>query len=80
MCCGDQRKQLQATTSQTQKLKAGSRPAPDVLFEYVGHSAQIVVGPVTRRQYHFNWPGDRVLVDPRDAPSVAAVPNLREMR
>jgi len=36
-----------------------------------------VLGPVTRNQYRFPGPGARVAVDPRDAPSIASVPNLR---
>jgi hypothetical protein len=36
------------------------------------------VGPITGRRYRFNGPGARVAVDSRDAPSMRAVPNLRE--
>lgn len=80
MCCGKGREQLQGTKPQAQKVRAGSRPVPDVLFEYVGNSALTVLGPVTGRRYRFARPGDRVLVDPRDKPSVSAVPHLREIK
>jgi hypothetical protein len=43
-----------------------------ILFEYLGPSAILVVGPVTGRPYHFA-PGVPIAVDPLDAPSFDAV-------
>lgn len=51
-----------------------------VLFEYVGKTALTALGRVTGRRYRFSRPGARVAVDRRDAPSLAAVPNLRQVR
>jgi hypothetical protein len=38
-----------------------------------------VQGPVTGKRYRFDNPGSRLLVDPQDAPSMAAVPHLRRV-
>jgi hypothetical protein len=48
-------------------------------FLCVGARAITVIGPVSRHQYRFAGPGARVAVDPRDAPSVDGVPNLRRV-
>jgi hypothetical protein len=48
-------------------------------FLYIGTRAVTVIGPVSRNQYRFVGPGARVAVDPRDAPSVDGVPNLRRV-
>lgn len=55
--------------------------APDAWIEFlcVGQRAITVIGPVSRHQYRFAGPGARVAVDPRDAPSVDGVPNLRRV-
>ena len=62
-CCGGRR-------------AAGVAPAPPVTFEYVGRSTLRVVGAATQRNYWFAQPGARVVVDARDAVSVAGVPQL----
>lgn len=48
-----------------------------VRFVYTGSTRLIAEGPVTRRRYRFEYPGAVVEVDSRDAPSFAAIPNLR---
>jgi hypothetical protein len=48
-------------------------------FQYVGKTAITAVGPISRRQYRFGYPGAIVQVDPRDRASLAAVPNLRQI-
>lgn len=48
-----------------------------VPFIYTGATRLIAEGPVTRRRYRFEHPGAVVEVDGRDAPSFAAIPNLR---
>ena len=54
---------------------------PDmVAFVYTGPTRLQADGPVTRRRYRFEHPGAVVDVDGRDAPSFAAVPNLRPQR
>jgi hypothetical protein len=47
-------------------------------FEYTGATALTVDGPSGRR-YRFAGPGSRLVVDPRDRPSLARVPQLREI-
>lgn len=79
MCCGNGREQLRETSLQAQEPGAGSGRASVAYFEYIGPTNLAVVGPVTGWLYRFNRPGDRVLVDLRDRPSLAAVPHLREI-
>jgi hypothetical protein len=55
------------------------RPAM-VAFVYTGATRLQADGPVTRRRYRFEHPGAVVDVDGRDAPSFAAIPNLRPQR
>lgn len=45
-------------------------------FRYTGHTSLTVRGPVTGRNYHFASAGAVLAVDPRDAPSLTAVPQL----
>ena len=45
-------------------------------FRYTGHTSLTVRGPVTGRTYHFASAGAVLAVDPRDAPSLTAVPQL----
>ena len=87
-CCGSQRTQFQATTpslpqsSPVVNSPAVMAPARQlvVCFEYVGHSRMTVIGGATGRRYRFDRPGARVIVDPRDRPSLAAILHLREVR
>jgi hypothetical protein len=51
-----------------------------VRFEYTGATGLTVRGPITGRNYRFNGPGEQVVVDSRDAPSMMAVPRLRPAR
>jgi hypothetical protein len=59
----------------------GGRPAAAlaVRFEYVGPTGLTAIGPITGRRYRFDRHGSRVLVDPRDAASIAALPHLRRI-
>ena len=75
MCCGYQRRQ--AFLPQTRQIQPGAPLA--VRFEYVGTTGLTVVGPLTGRRYRFDHHGSRVSIDPRDAPSMAAVPHLRRV-
>jgi hypothetical protein len=54
---------------------AASDSAP--AFQYTGHMSLTVRGPITGRIYHFTGAGVVLSVDPRDAPSLAAVPQLQ---
>jgi hypothetical protein len=55
-----------------------SVPAAPLLFEYVGPTAMTVIGPATGRRYRFDRHGATVSVDPRDAPALGVVRNLRK--
>ena len=82
-CCGKHRAQwLNAVRNdriddhhQTPPPSTGS-PAHVVHFKYLGATGLTVVGPVSGRSYQFFGAGATAAVDPRDAPSVAAVPHL----
>lgn len=86
-CCGSQRIQLQANSPSHPVFSAGSAnthaEAPArrfvVCFEYVGQTGLTAIGGVTGRRYRFDRPGARIIVDPRDRPSMATVPNLRQV-
>jgi hypothetical protein len=54
-------------------------PPGAVLFKYTGKSGMTVFGPLTGQRYRFGQPGDVIQVDPRDAPSVVAVPHLQKL-
>jgi hypothetical protein len=51
-----------------------------VTFEYVGQTGLTAVGGFTRRTYVFGSPGAKISADLRDAPSLAAIPLLRQLR
>ena len=55
-------------------------PRTVVYFEYAGQTGLTAVGPITGKRYRFARPGATVAVDGRDAPSLAAVPQLRRGR
>ena len=79
-CCGRQREQFQGTSQPPPRIiNRQPLPQPEIRFEYVGATGLTVVGPVTGKRYRFDNPGSRVSVDPRDAPSMAAVPHLRRI-
>jgi hypothetical protein len=86
-CCGNQRRQFQTTTPghppRGTGAQASSNAAPVrqfvISFEYVGQTALTAVGGATGKRYRFDRPGARVVVDPRDRPSLAVVPALRQV-
>ena len=73
------------------RLPAGSEAALDaarasaaerwlvIAFEYVGATGLTAVGGATGRVYRFDRPHARIVVDPRDRPSLAVVPHLRQV-
>jgi hypothetical protein len=86
MCCGSNRAAARAAV-----MAQGARPptaAPAghvtassvIMFEYVGASQAAIRGPISGRLYCFARPGDRLPVDPRDRPGLAAMPALRWVR
>jgi hypothetical protein len=87
-CCGSQRRQLDLTRPAPSLRSAvpgnppNARPLArqfEIYFEYVGPTAITVIGGASGRRYRFDRPGDRLMVDPRDRPSLAAVPHLRQL-
>lgn len=50
-----------------------------VVLEYTGPTGLTAIGPISGQRYRFNHPGARLEVDPRDRPSLAAVPHLRQV-
>lgn len=81
-CCGKQREQFRGTVQISQRVTDKQRqplPQPAIRFESVGTTGMTVQGPVTGKRYRFDSPGSQVLVDPRDVPSMAAVPHLRRV-
>jgi hypothetical protein len=82
-CCGSNRRSLampQPTESPPVPSPRLLETAPPVLFEYLGRTGLTATGPFTGRRYRFDGSGAQVEVDARDAPSLAAVPNLRPCR
>ena len=79
-CCGNARRAL-ASIATPAKPRSDSGPPRRfaVEFEYVGATALVVSGGATGRHYRFEHSGARVAVDPRDRPSLARVPKLREV-
>ena len=51
-----------------------------VRFEYVGKTPLTVIGNVTRKQYRFNYPGDKQNIDYRDVSGVMGMPELKRLR
>ena len=89
MCCGKSRAQFRGTPAAAQPSGLAPRLAPALpsmlrnralTFEYIGRTRLAVTGAVTGRQYRFDRSGARVEVDPRDRPSIAAIPVLRQVR
>jgi hypothetical protein len=88
-CCGKLRQQLPSgTRPQPGRVPiAASTVTPQrravietpIQFEYVGETGLTAIGPITGRRYRFTSPGARVPVDPRDAPSLRAVPRLHQV-
>lgn len=54
-------------------------PMPSVAFEYTGPTGMTVRGAATGALYRFERTGARLAIDPRDAPSLLAVPRLRRL-
>ena len=80
-CCGKTRATASRPASSTVSVGPLARPATrDAVFEYLGGRVLTVIGRGTGYQYRFVGFGARVSVDARDRASLAAVPQLRELR
>lgn len=84
MCCGQKREQLNGSYSGGAPRPAAAAPSPvrytTIYFEYTGSTALTVLGPVSGRRYRFSGHGARLAIDPRDRPSLAALPRLTQVR
>ena len=85
-CCGRHRETFRGTSRGTRQpvpraSDTASKPLPQapVHFEYVGATGLTVLGPVTGKRYRFDRSGSQVSIEPRDVPSMAAVPHLRRV-
>ena len=52
----------------------------DIHFEYTGHSGLTVTGSVTGKRYRFNFPGEILVIDYRDASAMRSVPVLKSVK
>lgn len=52
---------------------------PEAFFEYTGKTAITVTGNISGKQYRFNSPGDKQLIDYRDAAGMTKVPVLKRV-
>jgi hypothetical protein len=84
MCCGSQRAAVRAALSRPQASGVPAGPAAPriaaMVFEYLGPGPAEIYGPASGRAYRFASAGDRLAVDPRDRPGLAAMPALRRVR
>jgi hypothetical protein len=86
MCCGNNRAAARAaamasgSASVTRTAAMSVAPLSVIVFEYLGTGAASIRGPVSGHLYQFARPGDRLRIDPRDRPGLAASPSLRWIR
>ena len=76
-CCGNRRQQLRMSTREREPSQP--RRYSTAFFQYVGRTALTALGTGTAQQYRFHRPGAIVAVDPRDAASLARIPQLRQV-
>lgn len=83
MCnCGSKRQSFSEKYIQKQP-QPSYLPPPErekVLFEYTGKTRLTAMGSITGKMYRFDFPGDQLLIDYRDANGMMAVPHLRKMK
>jgi hypothetical protein len=92
MCCGKgsstlpqphrtiQRAGADITNTRQSAIRQISALNSVAYFQYNGKTAMTVIGPVSKAAYRFHAPGRRVVVDLRDRQSLAAIPQLTEVR
>ena len=86
MCCGNNRAAARATVmaQAARPARAGFAGASTsisiIMFEYVGTGQASIRGPVSGQVYRFAHHGERLQVDARDRPGLAAMPALRWVR
>ena len=75
--CGNRRVTPWIDASRPAEPAPAPRAPRPYYFQYIGKTALTAVGGVTGHRYRFPAPGALLAVDERDAPSFAAIPNLR---
>jgi len=81
-CCGKARTRASTGTRANgfeNNWPANEFPFGSVFFEYTGLTSMAIIGPASRKTYHFDGPGSRVMVDQRDSGSFAMVRALRRV-
>jgi len=84
-CCGNKRAQFLAQSAWVRQTGPPTRPRPqsvmppNVVFQYTGKTAMVVIGAISGKRYRFVREGARVEVDPKDRRSLSAVPKLRQV-
>ena len=73
-CCGKKREAWRGESPMP--ARAPSRSTGVAYFRYLGNKAITVQGPATGRIYRFWGSGATAAADPKDAPGMAAVPQL----
>lgn len=82
MCCGAKRNIPAARGVQRPAAPVTAKPLEQtvfVQFEYTGPTKLTVISPITGARYHFDSPGARLTVDPRDQSMMTYVPGLRPL-
>ncbi|MEZ4415435.1 MAG: hypothetical protein R3E10_06745 [Gemmatimonadota bacterium] len=74
-CCGGHRASPRTETPTSIPIRR-----EHVLYEYLGTGPLTLYGPITGARYHFAGAGARVLVDGRDAGTLAMVAHLKPIR
>ena len=86
MCCGNNRAaaraavMAQATRPAAAVFAAAAPSMSVIMFEYLGNSPAAIRGPVSGQVYRFAHAGQRLPVDARDRPGLAAMAALRWVR
>ena len=92
-CCGKKRASFPAGTPVTPVSftvteaarspetagEPGNSRSSSIFFEYTGKTGLTVWGAVSGKRYRFDKPGSRVIIDPRDRPSLVQVPRLKQI-
>lgn len=68
--CNSKRQNWQQQSSPSSSAHSSAK------YRYVGVSSLTVTGGVTQQLYRFANPGAEVLIDQRDVPGMAGVPNV----
>jgi hypothetical protein len=83
MCnCGKKRTEYSssANTGNVHVKKENPAQTPSqIRFEYIGKTALTVIGNVTRKHYHFDYPGDKQNIHYRDIQGVMTIPVLKKV-